>query len=149
MISAKTGDGAADLARRIAELMPEGEWLYPEGQVRDLATAHFAAEITREALYLRVHDELPYACAVETTALAERPDGSLRLEQTILVERASQKGIVIGKNGETLRSIGQSARAELTRSLGRTVHLFLHVKLSPRWAEQGRLYRELGLQPGD
>lgn len=148
MISAETGDGVEDLAARLANHMPAGDWLYPPDASGDLPLAHFAAEITREKLYLRVHDELPYVSAVETTALEDREDGSLRIDQTILVERPSQRGILIGRGGETLRAIGQAARLELSAALGRTVHLFLLVKVAPGWLEKGRLYRDLGLEYG-
>ncbi len=114
MISAADGSGVEDLRARLAELMPEGPWLYPEDQTADIPARLLAAEITREKLYLRVHEELPYAASVETTAFQERKDGSVRIEQTILVEREGQRAIVIGQNGQTLKWIGQKAREELT-----------------------------------
>ena len=123
MISAVTGSGVEDLRARLAALMPEGPWLYPEEQTADLPARLLAAEITREKLYLRVHDELPYAAAVETTAFQERKDGGVRIEQTIYVERESQRPIILGKGGQTLKWIGQKAREELGVILDRPVHL--------------------------
>ena len=146
MISAHTGSGVADLKRRLAELMPPSPFLYPEDQTADLPIRLLAAEITREKLYLRVHEELPYAAAVETTAFSERKDGSARIEQTIYVERESQRPIVLGKNGQTVKWIGQKAREELTVLLDRPVHLFLHVKVQENWAEDRAFYRESGLE---
>jgi GTP-binding protein Era len=145
MISAATGSGVDDLKARLAELMPEGPWLYPEDQAADLPARLLAAEVTREKLYLRVHEELPYAAAVETTAFEERKDGSLRLEQTIYVERDGQRAIILGKAGQTLKWIGQKAREELADILGRPVHLFLHVKVDERWQERRERYSEVGL----
>jgi GTP-binding protein Era len=145
MISALDGSGVADLKRRLAELMPEGPWLYPEDQSADLPTQLLAAEITREKLYLRVHEELPYAANVETTAFEERKDGSARIEQTIYVERDGQRAIVIGAGGQTLKWIGAAARKDLTEILGRPVHLFLTVKVRANWAEERTVYRDLGL----
>jgi GTP-binding protein Era len=145
MISAEGGAGVADLRRALMTCMPEGPWLYPADQSADLPARLLAAEVTREKLYLRVHEELPYSAAVETTAFEERPDGSLRIEQTILVERDGQRAIVLGKGGSALKQIGQSARQELAAMLGRTVHLFLHVKVMRGWAEDRRLYGVVGL----
>jgi len=144
MISAETGSGVADLKRRLAELMPEGPWLYPEDQTADLPLRVLAAEITREKIYLRVHEELPYAAAVETTAFNETKSG-IRIEQTIYVERESQRPIVLGKGGQTLKWIGQKAREELTEILDRPVHLFLHVKVVENWQDQRDFYRDTGL----
>jgi GTP-binding protein Era len=146
MISAADGSGVDDLKARLAELMPEGPWLYPEDQTADLPARLLAAEITREKLYLRVHEELPYAAAVETTAFTEQKDGSARIEQTIYVEREGQKPIVIGERGQTLKWIGQKSREELTEILGRKVHLFLHVKVDARWTEQRSHYSDVGLE---
>lgn len=146
MISAVNGSGVDDLKRRLAGMMPEGPWLYPEDQTADLPARLLAAEITREKLYLRVHEELPYAAAVETTAFTEQKDGSARIEQTIYVEREGQKPIVIGERGQTLKWIGQKAREELTEILDRKVHLFLHVKVDPRWTEQRSHYSDVGLE---
>lgn len=145
MISAKTGDGVDDLKARLAALMPEGPWLYPEDQTADLPARLLAAEITREKLYLRVHEELPYSAAVETTAFEERNDGSVRIEQTIYVERESQRPIILGKGGQTLKWIGQKAREELTELLDRRVHLFLHVTVDERWADKREFYGAVGL----
>lgn len=145
MISAATGEGVDDLKQRLADLMPEGPWLYPEEQTADLPARLLAAEITREKLFLRVHEELPYAAAVETTSFEERKDGSVRIEQTIYVERESQRPIVLGANGQTLKWIGQKAREELSELLDRTVHLFLHVKVDERWADKREFYGDLGL----
>jgi GTP-binding protein Era len=146
MISASTGSGVDDLKRRLAELMPEGPWLYPEDQTADLPLRILAAEITREKLYLRVHEELPYAAAVETTLYEERNDGSVRIEQTIYVERESQRPIVLGRSGQTLKWIGQKAREELTGMLERPVHLFLHVKVLDNWQDRRDFYRDTGLE---
>jgi len=145
MISAADGAGVDDLKRRLAELMPEGPFLYPEDQTADLPVRLLAAEVTREKLYLRVHEELPYAAAVETTALEERKDGSVRIEQTIYVERDSQRPIILGKNGQTLKWIGQKSREELTELLERTVHLFITVKIDERWQDRREHYSALGL----
>jgi GTP-binding protein Era len=145
MISAADGSGVDDLKRRLAELMPEGPWLYPEDQTADLPVRLLAAEITREKIYLRVHEELPYAAAVETTSFEERKDGSVRIEQNIYVERDGQKVIVIGKQGQTLKWIGQKAREDLAELLGRPVHLFLNVKVDERWADRRELYGDVGL----
>jgi GTP-binding protein Era len=145
MISALDGSGVADLKRRLAELMPEGPWLYPEDQAADLPARLLAAEITREKVYLRVHEELPYSASVETTAFEEKKDGSARLEQTIYVERDGQRAILIGKGGQTLKWIGEAARKDLAEILGRPVHLFLTVKVKSNWAEERATYRDLGL----
>jgi len=146
MISAITGSGVDDLKHRLAALMPDGPWLYPQDQTADLPTRLLAAEITREKLYLRVHDELPYAAAVETTAFEERKDGSARIEQTIFVERDGQRAIVLGKGGQTLKWIGQKAREDLGEILGRPVHLFLHVKVAENWQDKRDFYRDTGLE---
>jgi len=145
MISAADGSGVEDLMRRLGDLMPEGPFLYPEDQTADLPVRLLAAEMTREKLYLRVHEELPYAAAVETTALQERKDGSLRIEQTIYVERESQRPIILGKNGQTLKWIGQKSRQDLIELLERPVHLFLTVKVDERWQDRRELYAALGL----
>jgi GTP-binding protein Era len=145
MISAADGSGVDDLKRRLAELMPEGPWLYPADQAADLPVRLMAAEVTREKLYLRVHEELPYAAAVETTAFEERKDGSARIEQTIYVERESQRPIILGKGGQTLKWIGQKAREELIELLERPVHLFLHVKVDERWQDKREHYQDVGL----
>ena len=145
MISALKGEGVEDLKKRLAELMPEGPWLYPEDQTADLPVRLLAAEITREKVYLRVHEELPYAATVETTAFEERKDGSVRIEQTIYIERDGQRAIILGHQGQTLKWIGQTSREELTELLGRKVHLFLHVKVKENWSEERGIYQELGL----
>jgi len=145
MISAADGSGVDDLKKRLGELMPEGPWLYPAEQTADLPARLLAAEITREKIYLRVHEELPYAAAVETTSFEERKDGSLRIEQNIYVERDSQRPIVLGKNGQTLKWIGQHAREELEELLERKVHLFLQVKVDERWQDRRELYGDVGL----
>ena len=145
MISAETGSGVADLKRRLAELMPENPWFYPEDQTADLPVRLLAAEITREKLYLRLHEELPYSATVETTGFEERKDGSARIEQTIFVERESQRPIVLGKAGQTLKWIGKHAREELTELLGRPIHLFLHVAVDERWADKREFYGPVGL----
>ena len=145
MISAEKGSGVGDLAIRLAELMPEGPWLYPEDQTADIPMRLLAAEVTREKVYLRLHQELPYSAAVETTSFAEMKDGGVRIEQSIFVEREGQRPIVLGKGGQTLKWIGQKAREELTEMMGRPVHLFLHVKVDERWAERRENYIGVGL----
>jgi GTP-binding protein Era len=145
MISAADGSGVDDLKRRLAELMPEGPFLFPADQTADLPMRLLAAEMTREKLYLRVHEELPYAAAVETTAFQERKDGSVRIEQTIYVERESQRPIILGKNGQTLKWIGQKSREELIELLERKVHLFLTVKVDERWQDRREHYSAMGL----
>jgi len=146
MISALSGDGVDDLKTRLALAMPEGPWLYPEDQSADVPLRVLAAEITREKVYLRVHEELPYSAAVETTAFDEKADGSARIEQTIYVERESQRPIVLGKGGQTLKWIGQKSREELTELLDRPVHLFLTVKVDPKWQDSRALYAQFGLE---
>ena len=146
MVSATQGDGVDDLKRHLAEAMPEGPWHYPEDQLSDATDRMVAAEMTREQLYLQLHAELPYASAVETEKWEDRKDGSTAIHQQILVERDSQKAIVLGKGGSRLKAIGQAARAEIAEHLGRKVHLFLHVKVNPRWDEDRGLYREIGLE---
>ena len=146
MISAANGSGVDDLRARLAELMPESPWLYPEDQTADLPAQMLAAEITREKLYLRVHEELPYSAAVETTAFDEAKNGSVRIEQNIYVERESQRPIILGKGGQTLKWIGENARIDLTEILGRKVHLFLYVKVRRgAWAEEREFYVGQGL----
>ena len=145
MISATEGDGVTDLKQALSQAMPEGPWLYPEDEVSDATDRMIAAELTREQMVNQLHQELPYATAVETETWEDRPDGSTAIRQQILVERDSQKAIVIGKGGRRLKAIGAAARAEITEHLGRPVHLFLHVKVNPRWDEDRGLYREIGL----
>ncbi len=145
MVSATTGDGVPELKAALAARMPEGPWHFPEDQVSDATDRMMAAEITREQLTLQLHAELPYASAIETEKYEERRDGSVVIHQQILVGRDSQKAIVLGKGGARIKEIGAAARAELAAALGRKVHLFLHVKVSPKWEEDRGLYREIGL----
>ena len=149
MISASQGDGVPDLKQALAAVMPAGPWLYPEDEVSDATDRMIAAELTREQIVNQLYQELPYATAVETEMWQDRPDGSTEIRQQILVERDSQKAIVIGKGGRRLKDIGAAARAEITQHLGRPVHLFLHVKVNPRWDEDRGLYREIGLEWAD
>lgn len=145
MISALTGDGIEDLKSYLAEAVPPGPWLYPEDEISDAPLRHLAAEITREKLMLQLHDELPYASHVETTEWTELKDGSVRIEQTVYVERDSQKKIVLGKGGRAIKAISMAAREELARILERKVHLFLFVKVRERWGDDPERYRALGL----
>ena len=145
MVSATTGDGVADLKKALAARMPEGPWHFPEEQVSDATDRMLAAEVTREQLYHQLHAELPYESAIETEKYEERKDGSVAIHQQILVARDSQKAIVLGKRGARIREIGEAARKELSELLGRKVHLFLHVKVNPKWEEDRGLYREIGL----
>jgi len=147
MISALTGSGVADLKRHLGERMPPGPWLYPEDQAADLPLRLLAAEITREQLFLRLHDELPYALTVETESWQERKDGSVRIEQVIYVAREGHRKIVLGAGGRLIKSIGQSARAEIAAAIGQTVHLFLFVKVREDWAEDAERMRMMGLEP--
>jgi len=149
MISAAQGDGVPDLKGALAETMPEGPWLYPEDEVSDATDRMIAAEMTREQIFNQLHQELPYASAIETESWEDRPDGSTVIHQQIFVERDSQKAIVIGKGGSRLRTIGEKARAEISEHLGRKVHLFLHVKVNPRWGEDRSLYEDIGLEWSD
>jgi GTP-binding protein Era len=149
MISAAQGDGVADLKQALGQAMPEGPWLYPEDEVSDATDRMIATELTREQIVNQLHQELPYATAVETETWEDRPDGSTVIRQQILVERDSQKAIVIGKAGRRLKAIGAGAREEISQHLGRPVHLFLHVKVNPRWDEDRGLYREIGLDWAD
>ena len=147
MISALKGHGVADLRTALAGRMPSGPWLYPEDQIADVPMRMLASEITREKLYLRLHDELPYASTVETEKWTEKKDGSVRIEQVIYVQRDSQKKIVLGKNGQTIKKIGQSAREEITQTIGQTAHLFLFVKVREKWADDPERLRMMGLEP--
>ena len=146
MISALTGDGVAALRRWLAEHVPAGPWHYPEDQIAEAPLRHLAAEITREKLFLRLHQELPYQSTVETDAWQELPDGSVRIEQTIYVERESQRKIVLGKGGQTIKAIGSEARREIAQVIERSVHLFLFVKVRAGWGEDPERYREMGLE---
>ena len=149
MISAANGDGVQDLKQALVEALPVGPWLYPEDEVSDATDRMVAAELTREQIVNQLHQELPYATAIETETWEDRPDGSTAIRQQILVERDSQKAIVIGKGGQRLKAIGAAARTEISQHLGRPVHLFLHVKVNPRWDEDRSLYRDIGLEWGD
>jgi len=149
MISAAKGDGVADVKAALAAAMPESPWLYPEEDVSDATDRMIAAELTREQLVNQLYQELPYDTAIETETWEDRPDGSTAIRQQILVARDSQKSIVIGKGGKRLKTIGEAARAEIAQHLGRPVHLFLHVKVNPRWDEDRGLYREIGLEWAD
>lgn len=145
MISAERGQGVDDLRRWLADALPEGPWLYPEDQIADLPLRMIAAEITREKLTLRLHEELPYQVTVETEAWQERRDGSVRIDQVIYVARDGHKGIVLGHRGETIKAISQAARTEIAAFLDREVHLFVQVKLRPAWQEEAARYTEMGL----
>jgi GTP-binding protein Era len=145
-ISALTGDGVPELKARLAGLMPEGPWHYPEDQVSDASERLLACEITREQLYRQLHDELPYDSAVRPESYTARKDGSVEIHQQIVIARDSQKGIVLGKGGSKLKSIGEAARKELAELLGCKVHLFLHVKVEEGWADSNKeIYEEIGL----
>lgn len=145
LVSAETGDGVADLLSYLGGLMPEGPWHFPEDQMSDLPLRLLAAEITREKVFLQLHQELPYAVAVETESWEEKPDGSARIEQTIYVERDSQKMIVLGKGGARIKSIGGDARRDLEDMLERRIHLFLFVKVREKWGDDPDRYRDWGL----
>jgi GTP-binding protein Era len=146
MVSALDGDGVADLLRSLGAALPESPFLYPEEQAADLPLRLLAAELTREQVFLQLHHELPYAAAVETDQWQDRPDGSVRIEQTVHVQRDGQRAIVLGKGGSRIKQIGARARHELARTLGKPVHLFLHVKVSERWADTPAHYRAIGLE---
>jgi len=145
MVSASTGDGVPDLKDHLAKAMPESPWHFPEDQLTDVTDRMVAAELTREQLYQQLHAELPYASAVATEKWEDRKDGSTIIHQQIFVERDSQKAIVVGKGGSRLKEIGATARAAIAEHLGRKVHLFLHVKVNPRWGEDRGLYEDIGL----
>ena len=149
MISAAQGGGVGDLKADLSGAMPEGPWLYPEDEVSDATDRMIAAELTREQIVNQLHQELPYATVVETETWEDREDGATVIHQQILVERDSQKAIVIGKGGSRLKTIGALAREEIAQHLGRKVHLFLHVKVNPRWDEDRSIYREIGLEWAD
>jgi GTP-binding protein Era len=146
MVSALSGDGVDDLRRTLASLVPPGPFHYPEDQMSDAPMRHLAAEITREKIFRQLHQELPYQSTVETDSWTERKDKSVRIEQTIFVERESQRKIVLGKGGATIKSIGADARKELTEIVGVPVHLFLFVKVRENWGEDPDRYREMGLE---
>ena len=149
MVSAATGDGVADLKAHLAAAMPEGPWHFPEDQLTDATDRMVANELTREQLYLQLHAEVPYAAAVETEKWEDRKDGSTVIHQQIFIERDSQKAIVVGKGGARLKAIGQAAREAIAEHLGRKVHLFLHVKVNPRWGEDRSIYEDIGLDWAD
>ena len=146
MVSALTGDGVADLKHWLAGHVPPGPWHYPEDQITDAPLRQLAAEITREKLYLRLHQELPYQSTVETDSWKELKDGSVRIEQTIYVERESQRKIVLGKGGQTIKAIGAEARREIADIVEQPVHLFLFVKVREGWGDDPERYREIGLE---
>jgi GTP-binding protein Era len=149
MISALKGRGTADLRAWLGQAMPEGPWLYPEDQIADAPVRGIAAEITREKLTLRLHQELPYQLTVETEAWEERRDGSVRVEQVIFVAREGHRGIVLGHGGETVKAVGKAAREELQAFLGQRVHLFLDVRVRQRWQEEAERYDAIGLDYRD
>ena len=149
MISATSGDGVADLRQALAEAMPGGPWHFTEDQLSDATDLMVAAELTREQIYNQLHAELPYSTAIEIEKWEDRRDGSTVIHQQILIERDSQKAIVLGKGGARLKSIGAAAREAISEHLGRKVHLFLHVKVNPRWDEDRSLYRDIGLEWAD
>lgn len=144
-VSALTGDGVPEMKQALADMMPEGPWHYPEDQVSDASERLLAAEVTREQLYLQLHEELPYDSAVRPEQYKQRPDGSLEIHQQIVVGRESQRPIVLGKGGSRIKAIGEAARKELSEILGQKVHLFLHVKVSENWAEDKEVFEEMGL----
>lgn len=146
MISAATGDGVEDLVAALVEKAPQGPWLYDADDITDLPLRVLAAEITREKVFLRLHDEIPYEAMVETERWQDRKDGSVRIEQTILVARDGHRAIALGKNGQTLKAIGQAAREAIGDAIGKPVHLFLHVKVDEAWSEQRARYAQYGLE---
>ena len=147
LISALNGDGVADLKSHVAAQMPPGPRLYPEDQIADVPLRLLAAEVTREKLFLRLHEELPYASTVETESWKERKDGSVRVDQVIYVEREGQRKIVLGKGGQTIKAIGQAARTDISELIGQPVHLFLFVKVRSAWASDPERLRGIGLEP--
>jgi GTP-binding protein Era len=149
MVSATTGDGVADLKTALAKAMPEAPWHFPDDQLSDATERMVAAELTREQIYNQLHAELPYSSVVATEKWEDRKDGSTLIHQQILVDRDSQKAIVLGKGGARLKAIGQASREAISEHLGRKVHLFLHVKVNPRWDEDRSLYRDIGLEWAD
>jgi len=149
MISAERGHGVDTLRKYLAERLPKGPWLYPEDQIADLPMRMIAAEMTREKLTLRLHEELPYQLTVETESWEEKPDGSVRVGQLIYVMRDGHKGIVLGAKGATIKAVSTAARMELAEFLGRPVHLFLQIKVRPNWLEEPERYSEMGLNFSD
>jgi GTPase len=146
MVSAMTGDGVDDLRHKLAAMVPPGPYHYPEDQMSDAPMRHLAAEITREKIFRQLHQELPYQSTVETDSWTERKDKSIRIEQTIFVERESQRKIVLGKGGATIKSIGADSRKEISEIVGVPVHLFLFVKVRENWGDDPNRYREMGLE---
>jgi GTP-binding protein Era len=146
MIAAATGDGVGRLTDHLAALLPEGPWLYPEDQIAEAPIRSLAAEITREKLFERLHDELPYQATVETDSWKDLPDGSARVEQTVFVTRESHRKIVIGEGGRTIKAIGSAARKDIAQAHGSAVHLFLHVKVRETWLDDPERYRAMGLE---
>jgi GTP-binding protein Era len=146
MVSALSGDGVDDLRRGLSEMVPAGPFHYPEDQMSDAPMRHLAAEITREKIFRKLHQELPYQSTVETDSWTERKDKSIRIEQTIFVERESQRKIVLGKGGATIKAIGADSRKELAEITGQPVHLFLFVKVRENWGDDPNRYREMGLE---
>jgi len=149
MISALNGDGVEDMIEPLAAKLPEGPWLYPPDHLSDMNERLFAAEIMREKLFMHLHNELPYSLTVETEGWEERDDGSVRIEQVIYVEREGQRGIVLGKGGQMMKTVATAARRELEQVLGRRVHLFAFVKVRGKWRDDPERYREMGLEFGD
>ena len=149
MVSSTTGDGVDDLKAHLSAAMPASPWHFPDDQLTDATDRMVAAELTREQLYLQLHAEVPYSAAVETEKWEDRKDGSTVIHQQILIERDSQKAIVVGKGGARLKAIGQASREAITEHLGRKVHLFLHVKVNPKWDEDRGLYEDIGLDWAD
>jgi len=145
MISGLKGDGVADVKQHLAASLPPGPWLFPEDQLSDASERLIAAEVTREQVFLQLHDELPYASTVETEGWEDRPDGSVRIDQVIYVQRPGQRAIVLGEGGRRIRAIGAQARAELGRILQRRVHLFLFVKVRQNWVEDRERFAAIGL----
>ena len=146
MVSALSGSGVADVRKWLADHVPGGPWHYPEDEVSDAPLRQLAAEITREKLYLKLHQELPYQSTVETETWTERKDGSVRIEQTIYVERESQRKIVLGKSGQSIKAIGEASRRELAEIIEKPVHLFLFVKVREGWGDDPERYRQMGLE---
>ena len=149
LVSAERGHGVGDLRAWLAETLPEGPWLYPEDQIADLPMRMIAAEMTREKLTLRLHQELPYQLTVETEAWDDRKDGSTRIDQVVYVARDGHKGIVLGRKGEAIKAVGQAARAEIEAFVGHKVHLFLQVKVRPNWQDEAERYSQMGLDFSD
>ena len=145
-VSSTRKDGLGDIVEWLRDLMPEGPWLYPEDQLGDASMRSIAAEMTREKLMLRLHQELPYQLTVGTDTWEDRKDGSVRIEQTVYIAKEGHRPIVLGKGGQTLKAVGQDSRRELSEMMGHPVHLFLHVKVDPRWLDDGERYAEMGLE---